>query len=155
MSTRIETAKKFIDCFRTLDGNEFARLKTLDCLHYFAPASLGMPEFKSSEDFSAHIDTLRNILKAFPVFVNELWDGGSQITIWATSETQFHEQAMDDGLSRHVWSYRGEYVFILEFNDTGGKISRIVEFLDSKATEDLRTLMKRARRNVGLEEKQV
>jgi hypothetical protein len=155
MSTRAETVKCFIEAFRTLDAEEFARLKTSDCKHYFAPASVGITEPKSNEDFTAHMQTLRGILKGFPVFIKELFDGEKHVTVWARSETQFLEKAMDDGLPREQWAFKGEYIFIFELTEDGKRISKIVEFLDSKATEDLRALMKRARKNLGLEEKHV
>jgi hypothetical protein len=150
MSNRIETARRYIDAFRTLDDEEFTRLKTSDCQHYFAPASLGISEPKSNEEFSAHVQNLRGILKSFPVYIKELFDGEKHITIWATSETRFLDQAIDDSIPLEKWAFKGEYIFILEITEDGMKISKIVEFLDSKATEDLRSLMKRAREILGL-----
>lgn len=155
MSARIETAKRFIESFGTLDGNEMTRLKTSDCLHHFAPATLGINEPKSTEEFSNHLSTLRDVLAGFPVYIKELWDKGNNVTIWATSETKFHEAAMDSGLPSTSWAFNGEYIFILEMNEAGDKITRVVEFLDSKATEELRALFKRARTNLGLSEKRV
>lgn len=96
---------------------------------------------------------LQGVLKGFPVFIKEMWDGGNSVTIWATSETQFLEQAKDEQIEPDRWAFRGEYIFILDFE--GEQISRVVEFLDSKATDELRVLMKRARRNLGLDEQHI
>ena len=49
---------------------------------------------------------------------------------------------------KEEWDYAGEYIFILNVNEAG-KIARILEFLDSKATERLRGLMTKARENLG------
>jgi len=46
------------------------------------------------------------------------------------------------------WEYTGEYIFILDM-DEEGRITRVVEFLDSLATERVRGLMGKARRNLA------
>jgi len=65
---------------------------------------------------------------------------------------------MDEGLSKGEWVYEGEYVFMFWMDESGERIERTVEFLDSKGTEEvLRPLMVRARgnrtRRMGLVEK--
>ena len=62
---------------------------------------------------------------------------------------------MDHSLSSEDWIFKGEYIFILELSDDGSQVSRVVEFLDSKKTEELRVLFKRARKNLGLGEKHI
>lgn len=66
-----------------------------------------------------------------------------QVVIWATSRAIFWEHLRDGG-SEEEWGFKGEYVFILDF-DEQGKIKRVFEFLDSLKTADLRGLMGRAR----------
>jgi len=69
------------------------------------------------------------------------------VVVWATSETKFFDAVKDSGLSDEEWIYRGEYMFILSMDESQEKIKRVVEFLDSKATERLRGLIKRAKDN--------
>lgn len=69
------------------------------------------------------------------------------MVVWATSETKFFDAVKDSGLSDEEWIYRGEYMFILSMDESQEKIKRVVEFLDSKATERLRGLIKRAKDN--------
>jgi hypothetical protein len=57
---------------------------------------------------------------------------------------------MDGDVSE--WNYTGEYIYMLDVNNDG-QIVRVLEFLDSKATERLSTTMSRAKRNLGIEEK--
>jgi ketosteroid isomerase-like protein len=149
MAVATETAKRYIDAFRTLDGELFTSLKTPDCEHLFAPKSLNMPVSNNNAEFADHMTSLRRVLRGFSVYIKELWANGSQITVWATSETLFREEAMDTSIPQETWSFRGEYIFILEMNEKGDKIKRVVEFLDSKLTEELRELMKRARKNLN------
>ena len=75
---------------------------------------------------------------------------GGQVTIWAIGVPEFRAEAVD-GMEGE-WEYTGEYVFILDVNEEG-KISRVLEFLDTKGRERLRGLMERARRNLGQEGK--
>jgi ketosteroid isomerase-like protein len=51
------------------------------------------------------------------------------------------------GDTAEKWEYVGEYIFILDV-DEEGKIIRILEFLDSLATERLRGMMDKAKENV-------
>ena len=84
-----------------------------------------------------------------PVTAKEIHinEAGRQITIWTNAIPAFKKEAMGDGL-KEEWDYIGEYIFILDVSEDG-KIVRILEFLDSLATDRLRSLMVRARENVG------
>ena len=75
---------------------------------------------------------------------------GGQVTIWAIGVPEFRAEAVD-GIEGE-WEYTGEYIFILDVNEEG-KISRVLEFLDTKERERLRGLMERARRNLRQEGK--
>ncbi len=147
-SKRLETAKKYIDHFATLDMQLLDSILAEDYLHHFAPASLNLPESYSRQDFMEHHAGLRDIMTGFPVTAKEYVEseGSNQVTVWATSQTVFRDDVKDDGISPEEWSYRGEYIFLLRMDETGEKIIRTIEFLDSKATADkLLVLMERAR----------
>ncbi|KIW02387.1 uncharacterized protein PV09_06207 [Verruconis gallopava] len=137
MAIQAETARRYIEAFHALDGAEFTKLKTPECEHVFAPKSLNMTVSKNNARFEAHMEHLRTILKAFPVYVKKLWEDKTHVTIWATSETVFQEEAKDEGAPQSSCSFGGEYMFVLEMNEDGDKIKRVVEFLDSNATEDI------------------
>ncbi|KAH8676154.1 hypothetical protein BX600DRAFT_432685 [Xylariales sp. PMI_506] len=150
-SKRLETAKKYISHFATLDTQLLDSVLAEDHEHHFAPASLGM-KVMSRQEFLAHNQRLRAVLAGFPVEGREYLDSESSnaVTVWATSQTQFHEGARDDGSPPEEWDYRGEYVFILTMDEAGEKIRRTVEFLDSRSTVDkLMNLMARARENLA------
>ncbi|KAL1885143.1 hypothetical protein Plec18167_001800 [Paecilomyces lecythidis] len=149
-SKRLETAKKFIGIFATLDTHLADSLLAEDFVHQFAPASLGMRPPLGKQVFLEHIDGLREIMAGFPVTVKEHVESESsnQVTVWARSQTIFRDDVKDDGVSEKEWAYEGEYMFLLFMDETGEKITRVVEFLDSKATDEkLRPLIRRAREN--------
>lgn len=100
--------------------------------------------------------SLREIMTGFPVSIKECVEseGSNQVTVWATSRTEFREEVEDTEMSEQEWVYKGEYVFMFWMDDIGQKIVRTVEFLDSEGTNGvLRPLMKRARRNLEAYEK--
>ncbi|GAD99014.1 hypothetical protein SNOG_13971 [Paecilomyces variotii No. 5] len=147
---RRETAEKFISIFGTLDTQLLDSLLAEDFVHQFAPASLGLREPLGKQVFLEHIGGIREIMVGFPVTANEYIENesGNQVTVWATSLANFREDVKDDGVSEKEWAYEGEYMFLVFMNETGEKITRVIEFLDSKATDEkLRPLIRRAREN--------
>ncbi|KAL9083962.1 MAG: hypothetical protein Q9165_008305 [Trypethelium subeluteriae] len=97
-----------------------------------------------------HIGRLRNVLSGFPVTVKEYIEseGSNQVTVWATAQPSFRDDVKDNEIPQQDWVYQGEYVFMLTMDETGEKITRTVEFLDSKATDgELGPLMRRANEN--------
>ncbi|EXJ82326.1 hypothetical protein A1O3_06139 [Capronia epimyces CBS 606.96] len=149
-SPRLETARTFIAGFANLSADALVSTRTADCTHLFAPASLGaLTTPKDNATFAAHLAGLRDVLAGFPVTAKEMIESDIQntVTVWATSNALFRDELKDDGLPADEWAYRGEYIFLLTMDDTGRRIRRIVEFLDSKATDRLLLLMARAREN--------
>ena len=153
MSSKLhQTALAYIDGFRTLSPETFLSILAPSAEHKFAPASLNLPQSMDAAAFANHLGNLREILAGFPVFPKEIFEneGLSQVTIWATSETIFHEKAKGDDYSSEDWEFHGEYIFILTMDESRERIVQIIEFLDSKATEHLRDLMARARQNLNM-----
>ncbi|KAL8943095.1 MAG: hypothetical protein Q9216_001295 [Gyalolechia sp. 2 TL-2023] len=146
-SIRIQTARIFLEGFADLSGNLSVRSE--DCTHVFAPASLNPPSPKDNATFAAHLAGLQEVMAGFPVTPKEIIDSANEntVTVWATSEAKFHEELKDDGLSADEWGYRGEYIFVLTMDASGQRVQRIVEFLDSKGTERMWGLVARAKGN--------
>lgn len=97
-------------------------------------------------------------MKSFTVTPIKIWTNETkgEATVWAESRVVWRDElGVGDGKGGLVkdregeqevdWEYRGEYVFMLEV-DAQGKVERVVEFLDSLATERLRMLMGLARK---------
>jgi ketosteroid isomerase-like protein len=104
----------------------------------------------SNSTFTAHMATLRQVLKSFPVTPIEIHENPTknQVVVWATAEATFHDNVKDDGLSEEEWKFSGEYMFVLDFEEGGEKLVRVLEFLDSLRTEKLRGLIGRAKGNL-------
>lgn len=146
-SKRLQTAKKYISHFETLDSDTLASVLAPDHTHQFAPASLAFPGPFSRPQFLEHSAVLRQVMTGFPVRAKEYIESESsnQVTVWATARPRFREEVLAGEEDREKWEFEGEYVFMFWMDETGGKIVRTVEFLDSKGTEyGLRPLLKRA-----------
>lgn len=59
------------------------------------------------------------------------------VVVWATGGPQWREELKDyEVFSEEQWAYVGEFVFMLTMDETGEKITKIVEFVDSKGTDN-------------------
>lgn len=147
----LQTANSFISAFADLDAEKHVSLRAPDCTHIFAPASLNPPPPKTNAAFAAHFVELRKLLNHFPVTAKpgeiHVNPTKGQVVVWATAVPEFKDE-VKGGLRDEEWEYQGEYIFMLDI-DEQGKITRIMEFLDSKATTRLLGLMERARRNLA------
>ncbi|KAK7719875.1 hypothetical protein SLS64_002056 [Diaporthe eres] len=143
-SKRLQTAKKFLSHFETLDSDTLASVLAPDYTHHFAPASLAFPGPFTKEQFVKHGAALRKIMTGFPVYAREYVESeaSNQVTVWATSRALFREEVVRDEEDKEKWNFEGEYVFMFWMDETGEKIVRTVEFLDSKGTESVRPLLK-------------
>ncbi|KIW13462.1 hypothetical protein PV08_08650 [Exophiala spinifera] len=145
-TTLRSTAERYISAFKTLDADLFASLQSpKEYKHTFGPASVNPPPPQDGARFAQHIRDLQGIMKGFPVRARSTWvnEAQRQVIFHATSETWFRDEYKDSDDAE--WLYHGEYVFVLDMDETGQKITKVFEFLDSKGTEELRGLMKRAR----------
>lgn len=144
-SKRLQTAKKFINHFETLDADTLASVLAQDYSHHFAPASLAFPSPFTKEQFIKHSAVLGKVMKGFPVYPKEYVESeaSNQVTVWATSRVLWRDEVVGEGEEeRKKWEFEGEYVFMFWMNESGEKIVRTVEFLDSKGTEAVRPLLK-------------
>lgn len=148
-STRHQTALRYISAFKTLSIPTFLALKTPGCMHSFRPGSLSISSEapRDNASFAAHLTGLKAVVEAFPVTVREIFEDDAQnkVVVWATGVPKFYDEVIDEPLGD--WVYEGEYVFMLSMEEGGGRIERVVEFLDSKGTERLLGLVKRAKAN--------
>lgn len=162
-SPRLRTAKAYIGHFASLDPVLLASLLADNYTHIMAPASLGIREPLTKQGFLAHNANLRKVLSGFPVYPKKIVESESanSVVVWATSRTIFRQEAKVAGEREEEkeeeeeedWEYEGEYVFLLEMDESGEKVVRTMEFLDSKKTEEgIRPLVKKARERLAVEE---
>jgi hypothetical protein len=148
-----QLALAFCASFNDLDIADNLALRTPDCVHIFAPASLAFPLSMNNDQWGAHANGLKDILSHFPVTAKEIFasEGSNTVTIWATSDASFRKEVMD-GDGGVEWTYNGEYMFVLQVEKEGKRIEKIVEFLDSTKVVEVRLLMERVRANLAKRE---
>ncbi|KAI1407922.1 hypothetical protein F5Y13DRAFT_121305 [Hypoxylon sp. FL1857] len=147
-TARLRTAKAFISMFGNLDTSLLSSILAPSYVHTFAPASLqDRLRTKGKTEMVSHIASLRNIMTGFPVYAKSYFecDAENMVTVWATSKVEWKEQLLRQVDNPGEWEYEGEYIFFIWLDETGEKIVRVVEFLDSFKTVKLMGLMKTAR----------
>ena len=149
-SKLLQTALSYIDAFKTLSSDSFLAVMAPTAIQEFAPASITPPGPMDPTGFANHISKLSNVLAGFPVYPKEIYENEEkrQVTLWCTSLAIFRDEVRDDSFTDAEWSYRGEYIFILTMDESGEKIVRVIEFLDSSGTQRLWELMARAKKNL-------
>jgi hypothetical protein len=147
-SARYKTAMDFIGDFETLDVPTMLSRRTKDCIHTFLPSSIAPPP-KDNTAFGEHIRRLREIMPKFPVAAKEVMEDEEKNTaiIHAISQVYSYDSVKDEGIPPDDWKYQGEYIFTLTMTEAGDKVKKVVEFVDSKGSERLLGLIKRARAN--------
>jgi len=146
----LQTAQSYIATFGSLDTYYLGTLLAENYHHTFAPASIpSLPGPFDKAGFLNHHSHLGDVMTGFPVTGKEYVENeaGQQVIVWATSEACFREDVKGKE-DKEMWTYKGEYVFMLWMDASGEKVVRVIEFLDSKGTTDvLMPMMRRARKN--------
>lgn len=149
-SQRLLTAKTFLSYFTSLDESILEPILAENYYHEFAPVALNPPGPFGRAGFLAHTSGLKKVMSSFPIFTKEYIESesGNQVVVWATSQAHFREEVRDHGINKKEWEYSGEYIFMFTMDESGEKVVRCVEFLDSLGTQRLMGLMKRAKGNL-------
>jgi hypothetical protein len=148
-STRVKTVLKFLKAFETLDLETFASVRSSSCLQTLAPASISPPPPVDNKTFLANKAALKDIVTGFPITPKEIMEDQQQnrVIVWATGRALWREGVKDNDLTEKEWEWTGEYMLVFHMDIAGEKIDHLLEFVDSKETVKLPSLMGRARAN--------
>ncbi|KAK2595856.1 hypothetical protein N8I77_013648 [Diaporthe amygdali] len=139
-SKRLQTATKFVDHYATHDNEVLHTLLTDDLSYEFAPSrSLDNLKALDKAGYLEFKDGMKLAMTGYPLDVNKYIEGESanMVVVWATGGPQWREELKDyEVFSEEQWAYVGEFVFMLTMDETGEKITKIVEFVDSKGTDN-------------------
>ena len=153
-SKRLDTALAYIGHFASIDASVLERILADNFVQNYAPASIPNPgpfDKPGLISLTRHMNTL---LSGFPMLVKEVIesDKSNAVTIWVTGEATFRDEVRDDGLTAEEWVHKGEYIFLIFLDESGEKIVRTTEFVDSKATLHMVELAPRATENLSKKE---
>lgn len=147
-SARYKMAMAFIGDFETLDLPTMVSRRTNDFIQTFLPSSIPPPP-KDNTTFGEHVNRIREVMPKFPFTAKEVMEDGERnvVIIHAISQAHFYDSVKDEGIPFDEWKYQGEYIFMLTMTEAGDMVKKGVEFVDSKESERLLGLIKRARNN--------
>ncbi|ETS84365.1 hypothetical protein PFICI_02390 [Pestalotiopsis fici W106-1] len=144
------TATAWLDALGSLDPERLRAVMSPDYSHTFAPGSLTRlaNSSKDREAMCGHVEHVGRVLTSFPIFPRQVWPNPSlrQVVVWADSKANFRDGATKG--PDEDWEFAGEYMFVITMNETGDKVDKVLEFLDSKATERAWELMAKALKNL-------
>jgi hypothetical protein len=128
-----------------MDPESFISLRSPDCMRSIHPTSLKIPPSTNTQ-FAAQLNSLKPIFRNFSLTVTELLEDVEQrkVCVWllARADTE-------------VGKYRNEYVWLMEFDESGENIVGMKEFVDVGMARDFWPKLKgeMARREAEKEEK--
>ncbi|KAI1145400.1 hypothetical protein F4825DRAFT_443968 [Nemania diffusa] len=120
-SRRSQTARAIVAAYNTNNLETIMSFRTEDCIQEILPKSLGRPEMDNTA-YASWIGPMLPQLRGFTVTIDDLIEDAraNKVVILA------HSTASTD-----VGPYANEYVFVFHLNETGDKITRFQEFVDS------------------------
>lgn len=148
-STRYATALKYIKAAKDFDLNAIMALRTPTCTHHLHPSSLGT-RVDDNAAYETHLLRFKSIITGFPIVAKEIIEDEKQnrVVLLVESGQTWVPAAMDPSFSEEEWGFKREYVFILSMDESQEKVEKVIEFLDSKGTDQFRALITRAFENI-------
>ncbi|KAH8882917.1 hypothetical protein GQ53DRAFT_883740 [Thozetella sp. PMI_491] len=126
VSRRRETLAGIFQAYNEWSPDKILSYRTEDCVHEILPRSLGRPPM-SNEDHRAQFSTILTQFRKFTVKATDVFEDEKEnkIVVWA------HSTAETD-----IGPYANEYMLVFYFNETGDKIVRFLEWVDSAYSKD-------------------
>lgn len=151
-SKRVKTALAFIEHYATISTDILEKVLADNYLHEYAPGSVPNPGPFDRQGMIGLTHHMKTILTGYPMEVKEVLESekSNAVTVWVTSKAAFREDVKDDGLTAEEWEHKGEYIYLLYMDESEEKITKVLEFIDSKATiENMVMLVQRATENIA------
>ena len=125
-STQRQTANAVVEAFNHMDIDTIISYRSNDCMRHILPSTLGHPP-TNNEQYRASLERLKPIFKNFGLTVNDVVEDreGRRICMYL--------RARADTLAGE---YVNEYMWTLDFDETGTKITNVNEFVDTVMNRD-------------------
>jgi hypothetical protein len=126
VSRQRQTADTIATSFSKMDIPTLISLRTPTCTRNFLPASLGYPP-QTNEQYEAQLNSMATIFTSFAVTVNDVVEdvAGKKIVMFVSARGD-----------TPVGEYRNEYVWKMEFDESGEKVEKWTEFVDVGMARD-------------------
>ncbi|KAK5112438.1 hypothetical protein LTR85_011547 [Meristemomyces frigidus] len=125
-SMQRKTADAVVEAFNRMDNEAIISFRSPDCIRYILPSSLGLKP-TNNEQYKSQLDMLRPIFRNFSLAVNDVVEDekARRICMWLSARA-------DTAAGEYV----NEYMWTLSFDDSGTKITKVNEFVDTVVNRD-------------------
>ncbi|KAL8922364.1 MAG: hypothetical protein Q9208_005217 [Pyrenodesmia sp. 3 TL-2023] len=140
-SAQRQTALALVESFNRMDVPAIVDARTPGCLRHLYPTAMAQAP-QDTAAYSKSLTSLHAIFENFTLTVDELIEdtANNRICMWLSARAD-----------TAAGEYINEYVWLLDFDESGKKITRTKEFSDSVMARDffpkLRTAMKEEQRS--------
>ncbi|KAL2040107.1 hypothetical protein N7G274_007010 [Stereocaulon virgatum] len=126
ISPQRKTAEAVVAAFNRMDVEAIISYRSPDCVRQFLPLSMGFKD-QNNAVYRNSLIKLRAIFYNFHLTINDLVEdtNARRISLWLTARA-------DTAAGEYV----NEYMWLLDFNESGTKIRRSKEFSDTIMARD-------------------
>ena len=121
MSPQRATAEAVVAAFNRMDVEAIVSHRSPDCMREFLPSSMGLPSQNNTTYFNSLIK-LRAIFHNFSLVINDLLEDKDNCRICMSLSARADTMAGE---------YVNEYMWLLDFDESGTKIRRSKEYSDT------------------------
>ena len=149
-SSRMRTAKAYLSTLATLDMTTLSGVLSDEYTLTICPATLSLPAM-DKDAYISRMSSLRAVLVGLPVTYLDIIESESSNSVWihGTAVPEWKKEAKGDGEEvEGEWDFKGEYVFMLWMDESGEKVVRCVEMVDSLGMGKMGGLFAKAMANV-------
>ena len=134
ISQRRRTAESLVAAFNNMDVNGIIAHRSPDCLRHFIPTSMGFPP-QDNATYGHSLNQLLTIFHNFSCTINDLIEDkqANRICLYLS--------ARGDTMAGE---YVNEYMWLLDFDESGEKITRSKEYSDTALARDFFPKLKAA-----------
>ena len=121
VSPRRRTAEAVVEAFNNMDVEAIVSYRSPECMRVFLPLSMGLPSQNNTTYFNSLIK-LRAIFHNFSLVINDLLEDKDNRRICMSLSARADTAAGE---------YVNEYMWLLDFDESGTKITRSKEYSDT------------------------
>ncbi|KAL8825127.1 MAG: hypothetical protein Q9170_007920 [Blastenia crenularia] len=133
-SIQRRTALSLVESFNRMDVSAIVGARDPSCLRHFYPTAMGQ-EPQDTKTYAKSLTSLHAIFQNFTLTIDELIEdtANHRICMWLSAKAD-----------TAAGEYINEYVWLLDFDESGQKIIRTKEFSDSLMARDFFPKLKEA-----------
>ncbi|KAL8907635.1 MAG: hypothetical protein Q9207_001287 [Kuettlingeria erythrocarpa] len=121
-SSLLDTAQALVSAYNSWNLKEIMGVRSIDCVHFILPASLGRPAM-DNEGYASYFAPNIPLFEGFHLTVHDT------IIDQAARKVTMH---LSSSGTTAIGKYDNEYMLTLHMTEDGRKVDRFEEFVDSK-----------------------